>query len=75
MMMTMMNISFLLIEITSKEHLTSSTVGQIIIAFPRPKGDLSSDSPDDIEDANSFIHFSSKEPSDENCRKTFQITS
>ena len=70
MMMMMMNISFLLIEITSKEHRTSSTVGQIIIAFPRPKG-LSSDSPDDIEVANSFIHFSSKEPSDENCRKTF----
>lgn len=54
---------------TSKEHLTSSTVGHIIWGTPRPRGVLSSAYPDDIEMASSFIHFSSKEPREENCNK------
>lgn len=60
---------FIKVNITSKEHLTSSTVGHIINGSPKPKGILSSDTPDDIENANSAIHFSSKEPSEENCNK------
>lgn len=54
---------------TSKEHLTSSTEGHTISGSPRPRGILSSETPDDIENASSAIHFSSKEPSDENCKK------
>ncbi|KAJ0955741.1 hypothetical protein HanPSC8_Chr01g0006351 [Helianthus annuus] len=50
-----------------KEHLISSTVGHTIKGSPRPKGFLSSDTPADIENANSAIHFSSREPRDENC--------
>lgn len=58
-----------LLDRTSKEHLTSSTVGHIISGSPGPRGVLSSDKPDDIEDASSAIHFSSNEPRDENCNK------
>lgn len=56
-----------LLDITSKEHLTSSTVGHIINGSPKPRGFLSSETPDDIENASSAIHFSSKEPREENC--------
>lgn len=52
---------------TSKEHLTSSTVGHTISGSPRPSGVLSSEKPEDIEDDSSVIHFSSKEPREENC--------
>jgi len=45
---------------TSKEHLTSSKVGQIMSGFPMPKGDLSLVIPDNIDDTNSASHFSSK---------------
>ena len=58
-----------LLLITSKEHLTSSTVGHIIRGSPRPRGVLSSDNPDDIEVASSVIHFSSREPREENCKR------
>jgi hypothetical protein len=51
---------------TSIEHLTSSTVGQIISGFPIPSGDPSSDLPADNEYANSLIHFSSSDPKEEN---------
>lgn len=54
---------------TSSEHLTSSTEGHIINGSPTPSGFWSSDTPDDIDDASSVIHFSSNEPSDENCNK------
>lgn len=54
---------------TSKEHLTSSTVGHIIRGSPRPRGILSSANPDDIEVASSVIHFSSSEPREENYKK------
>lgn len=53
--------------LTSKEHLTSSTVGNIIRGFPMPSGALSSEIPADIEDVSSPIHFSSSEPREENC--------
>lgn len=56
-------------ETTSNEHLTSSTVGHIIRGSPKPRGTLSVETPEDIEDASSDIHFSSKEPREENCNK------
>lgn len=56
-------------ETTSNEHLTSSTVGHIIRGSPEPKGTLSFETPEDIEDASSDIHFSSKEPREENCNE------
>lgn len=59
-----------LLESTSKEHLTSSTVGHTISGSPIPSGVLSSEKPDDIEDDSSAIHFSSKEPREENCNNT-----
>lgn len=59
-----------LLDNTSKEHLTSSTVGHIISGSPIPSGVLSSDKPDDIEHFSSAIHFSSNEPRDENCHET-----
>lgn len=58
-----------MLDITSKEHLTSSTVGHIIKGFPRPRGFFSSVTPADIEAVSSAIHFSSKEPNEENCNK------
>ena len=58
-----------LLDSTSKEHLTSSTVGHIISGSPGPRGVLSSDKPDDNDEANSDIHFSSKEPREENYNK------
>jgi len=54
---------------TSKEHLTSSTVGHIIWGSPIPRGVLSLERPADIDDASSVIHFSSKEPREENCSR------
>lgn len=53
-------------NITSNEHLTSSTDGHTIKGFPRPNDLLSSVVPADIEDASSPIHFSSNEPNEEN---------
>lgn len=52
--------------VTSNEHLTSSTEGHIISGSPKPRGDLSANTPDDIDVLNSVIHFSSSEPRDEN---------
>lgn len=40
------------------------------MGLPKPRGVLSSQEPDDMEDASSAIHFSSKEPMEENCNKT-----
>lgn len=37
---------------------------------PRPSGVLSCEKPDDIEEASSASHFSSKEPREENCHGT-----
>lgn len=54
---------------TSIEHLTSSTVGQIMRGFPMPSGDLSLETPDDMEIASSDNHFSSREPREENCNE------
>ena len=61
-----------LLSSTSKEHLTSSTVGHIMRGCPRPRGVLSSEKPDDIEEVSSASHFSSKEPREENCSDTVQ---
>lgn len=52
---------------TSIEHRTFSTVGHTISGSPSPRGFLSSEEPADIEAASSAIHFSSNEPSEENC--------
>lgn len=52
---------------TSMEHLTSSTVGQIMWGFPIPSGDLSLETPEDMDTVNSDSHFSSREPREENC--------
>lgn len=55
-----------LLRSTSREHLTSSTVGHTISGSPRPRGVLSVEEPDDSDAANSAIHFSSSDPREEN---------